>query len=145
MNQALSSYQKNQISGMSQKDLIVMLYTGAIKFVTQAKGHLSESSPEKYSDAIERAHRIIYHLYSTLDFERGGEIASRLGALYTFIIGQLYLVNSTKNVTILDDLLVILNDLREGWQGIEVDSNINQRPRVAIQPPGPQTVVSTKV
>ena len=90
MNQALSSYQKNQISGMSQKDLIVMLYSGAIKFINQAKEHLTESSSEKYSDAIERAHRIVYHLYSTLDFEQGGEIASRLGALYTFIIGQLY-------------------------------------------------------
>jgi len=145
MNQALSSYQKNQISGMNQKDLIIMLYSGAVKFITTAKQHLNEKAIDKYSDAIERAHRIIYHLYSTLDFDRGGEIAEKLGALYTFLIGQLYLVNSTKKESILDDLLIILNDLKEGWQGIEVDASVNQGPQMATLAPGPQTVVSTKV
>jgi len=145
MNQALSSYQKMQISGMSQKDLIVLLYSGAIKFLNKAKECLGNKKSVEFSDAIERTHRIIYHLYSTLDFDQGGEIAQNLGALYTFIIGQLYVVNSTKNISIVDDLIVILNDLKEGWQALEVDNIKHKGPKAGIMPPGPQTVVSTKV
>jgi len=145
MNQALSSYQKNQISGMNQKELIVLLYSGAAKFLTQAKESLKNEAGIEFSDAIERAHRIIYHLYSTLDFKQGGEIADRLGALYTFIIGQLYIVNSTKNENIITDLLVIINDLKEGWQGLNLEDVTQPDPRVDVMPVGPQTVVSTKV
>lgn len=145
MNQALSTYQKMQISGMGQKDLIVMLYSGAVKFLARAQQNLKDEAVADFTDSIERAHRIIYHLYTTLDFERGGEIAQRLGALYTFIIGQLYIVNSTKNDKIISDLLVILNNLKEGWQGLEIESINNQAARTGVMPPGPQTVVSTKV
>jgi flagellar protein FliS len=145
MNQALSTYQKMQISGMNQKDLIVMLYSGVVKFLTRAQQNLKDEAVADFTDSIERAHRIIYHLYTTLDFEKGGEIAQRLGALYTFIIGQLYIVNSTKNENIISDLLVILNDLKEGWQGLEIESTNNPVARTGVMPPGPQTVVSTKV
>jgi flagellar protein FliS len=145
MNQALSTYQKMQISGMSQKDLIVMLYSGAVKFLTRARKNLKDEAVADFTDAIERAHRIIYHLYTTLDFDNGGEIAQRLGALYTFVIGQLYIVNSTKNENIISDLLVILNNLKEGWQGLEIKSIKNPAARKGVMPPGPQTVVSTKV
>jgi flagellar protein FliS len=145
MNQALSSYQKNQISGMSQKDLIVLLYSGAVNFLKQAQNFLKEEKSAEFSDSIERAHRIIYHLYTTLDFDRGGEIAERLGALYTFIIGQLYIVNSTKNEKIISDLLIIINDLKEGWQGLNPEGAEKAKARGSIMPAGNQTVVSTKV
>lgn len=145
MNQALSSYQKNQISGMSQKDLIVLLYSGAANFLKQAQIFLQEEKSAEFSDSIERAHRIIYHLYTTLDFDKGGEIADRLGALYTFIIGQLYIVNSTKNENIISDLLVIINDLKDGWQNLNVENPANAKNRSGIMPTGNQTVVSAKV
>lgn len=145
MNQALSSYQKNQISGMSQKDLIVLLYSGAANFLRQAQIFLQEEKSAEFSDSIERAHRIVYHLYTTLDFDKGGEIADRLGALYTFIIGQLYIVNSTKNEKIISDLLIIINDLKEGWQNLNVENPASAKTRPGIMPTGNQTVVSAKV
>ena len=145
MNQAISSYQKNQISGMSQKDLIVLLYSGAVNFLKQAQKFLQQEKPAEFSDSIERVHRIIYHLYTTLDFERGGEIADRLGALYTFIISQLYIVNSTKNEKIISDLLIIISDLKEGWQGLNMDDVKKTKGRGGVMPTGNQTVISAKV
>ncbi|MBD3218214.1 MAG: flagellar export chaperone FliS [candidate division Zixibacteria bacterium] len=146
MNQALSSYQKNQISGMTQKDLIVLLYNGAVNFLKQAEKYLSEEKPAEFSDSIERTHRIIYHLYTTLDFDQGGEIAEHLGALYTFIIGQLYIVNSTKNEKIISDLLVIINNLKEGWEGLNPEeTSKGAANKYGVMPAGKQTVVSTKV
>jgi flagellar protein FliS len=145
MNQALSSYQKMQISGMGQRDLIVMLYAGAVKFLTRARKNLEENSPAEFSDSVERAHRIIHHLYTSLNFEEGGEIAERLAALYTFIIGQLYVLNSTKNDKIIADLLIILNNLKEGWQNLNIDGSGDRHARVEVMPPGNQTIISAKV
>jgi len=115
MRSGLANYQKNQVAGMSQKDLILLLHTGALKFLDQAKEELAKENTEVFADRIERTHRIVQHLYTTLDFEAGGEIAENLGSLYSFIISQLYIVNSTRSVAIIDDLTDIISNLKEGW------------------------------
>jgi flagellar protein FliS len=121
MNQSLASYRKNQIAGLNQKDLIVLLYSGAIKFLDQAKEELAKSDANAFADRIERAHRIVYHLYTTLDFEAGGEIAEKLGKLYAFVINQLYIVNSTRSEAVLRDIREILVNLKDGWQNLGTD------------------------
>jgi len=118
MNNALATYQRNQVAGMGQRDLILLLYNGALKFLEQARSELDNQRTDVFADKVERVHRSIYHLYTTLDFEKGREIAERLGQLYSFIISQLYILNSTRNVDIINDLKAILTDLRDGWQGI---------------------------
>jgi len=130
MNNALANYRKNQVSGMSQKELIVLLYDGALKFLDQANGHLEEKETNEFADKLERVHRIVYHLYSTLDFENGGEIAEKLGSLYAFIISQLYVLNSTKNSKLVESIKSILTNLRDGWQNVGkgLDSENSQYP-----------------
>jgi len=118
MRHGLADYQKNQVAGMSQKDLILLLHNGALKFLDQARDDLAKDDIEGFADRVERIHRIIHHLYTTLDFEAGGEIAERLGALYSFIISQLYIVNSTRSETIIDDVREVIANLKEGWQEI---------------------------
>ncbi len=118
MNKALANYRKNQVSGMSQKELIVLLYDGALRFLDQANGHLEKKETNEFADKLERVHRIVYHLYTTLDFDKGGEIAEKLGSLYSFVISQLYILNSTKNPQLIVDIKAILSDLRDGWQNI---------------------------
>lgn len=118
MRSALANYQKNQVAGMSQKDMIVLLYSGALKFLDQAEEELSKDNTNGFADKVERVHRIVYHLYTTLDFEAGGEIADKLGSLYSFVISQLYILNSTRSEKIINDLREILVNLKEGWQSI---------------------------
>jgi len=96
----------------------VMLYNGALKFLDQAESRLEEKNVDQFADMIERTHRIVYHLYTTLNFDEGGEIADKLGALYSFIISQLYILNSTKDRKLMDEIRSILIVLRDGWQNI---------------------------
>ncbi len=145
MNNALANYQKNQVAGMSQKDMIVLLYSGAIKFLDQANEELDKDNTEGFADKVERVHRIVYHLYTTLDFDEGGEIAEKLGSLYSFVIGQLYILNSTRNPGIISDLREILSNLKEGWQSLgnvgpeqkdvskQADRNIGTEKVVSVQ------------
>lgn len=145
MNNALANYQKNQVAGMSQKDMIVLLYSGAIKFLDQANEELDKDNTEGFADKVERVHRIVYHLYTTLDFDEGGEIAEKLGSLYSFVIGQLYILNSTRNPGIISDLREILSNLKEGWQSLgnagpgqkdvskQTESNVGTEKVVSVQ------------
>jgi len=141
MRQAVANYQKNQVAGMNQKDLIVMLYTGAIKFLDQAREELDNNKTDAFADRVERVHRIVYHLYTTLDFDSGGEIAEKLGSLYSFLISQLYVLNSTRNESIITDVKDILINLKEGWQNLgtgtpeATDVDHEQRPQVNLDKP----------
>jgi flagellar protein FliS len=119
MNNALATYQKNQVAGMGQRDLILLLYNGALKFLGQAQEELDNDRTDVFADRVERVHRIIYHLYTTLDFDKGGEIAEKLGSLYSFVISQLYILNSTRSPEIIEDLREILSGLKDGWKGVE--------------------------
>lgn len=121
MQSRLANYQKNQVAGMSQKDLILLLHNGALKFLSQAKEELEKENTEAFAERVERTHRIVQHLYTTLDFEAGGEIAEKLGSLYSFMISQLYILNSTRSVAIIDDLSEVISNLKEGWQSLGSD------------------------
>jgi flagellar protein FliS len=144
VNNPLSTYQQAQISGLSQRDLIVMCYKGAIGFLKEAKVKLEEGDAEAFSISIEKAHRIIFHLYTSLDMAQGGEIAQRLGDLYSFLINQIYLLNATKKIDIADSIIKIMSTLKEGWEGL----NGNAVDIPDVRKPQPKTtaqVVSVQI
>ena len=146
MKKALASYQKNQVAGMSQKEMIVLLYTGSLKFLEQAGEELEKGNAEGFADRVERVHRIVYHLYTTLDFDKGGEIAEKLGSLYSFVISQLYVLNSTRNPAIIADIKEILTNLKDGWQNLGQESTgTANAPEENDGNGGPERIVSVKV
>jgi flagellar secretion chaperone FliS len=120
MDKKVTTYQKAQLEGLSQRDLIVMCYRGTIKYLGDARQRLEAGDGEGFSDLIEKAHRVIFHLYTTLDMERGGEVAERLAELYAYLINQIYLLNATKNLEIADGVIKIMGTLKEGWEGIDL-------------------------
>ncbi len=116
MKKKLSSYQRAQVNGASQQELILMCYRGAINYLNEANKSLEAGEVERFSEFLEKAHRVVFHLYTTLDMEKGGEIAEKLADLYSYIINQLYLLNATKNADIFNSVLKVLNNLKEGWE-----------------------------
>jgi flagellar protein FliS len=147
MRSELATYQKNQVAGMSQRDLILLLYNGAIKFLEEARSELDNERTGAFADKVERVHRIIYHLYTSLDFDKGKEIAEKLGQLYSFVISQLYMLNSTRNVEIIDDISMILADLRDGWRGIghSGETPVEEEMAEIVEDTGQEQAVSVQV
>jgi flagellar biosynthetic protein FliS len=135
----------DRISSVSRKDQIVSLYNCAVNLLRQALKYLNENKPAEFTDSIESTRQIFYHLYETLDFNQEGGITRHLGALYTYIIGQLYIVNATKNDKIISDLLVIINNLKEGWEASNPEDISKGILKNGALQAGKQTVVSTKV
>jgi flagellar protein FliS len=68
--------------------------------------------------SISKANKIIISLREHLDFERGGDIAPQLYDLYTFMENHLLEANLSNNPQELREVLVVLNNIKEGWDGI---------------------------
>ena len=115
----VTEYQRNDTLGKSQIDLVIKVYDGAINAFKTAKNNYKENEPQKGYEQLEKVRKFITHLYTTLDFKQGGEIAEKLSKLYVFILTQLDVIEATKDLKKIDDNIKILNNLRSGWTGIK--------------------------
>ncbi|MBN1534990.1 MAG: flagellar export chaperone FliS [Spirochaetes bacterium] len=115
---AYDEYKKTQVTTANQGKLIVMLYDGAIKFITIA---LENMEPQKYDIAnsnIIKAQDIITELLLSLNMKEGGEVSTNLFNLYIYFKKTLLDANIKKDPDILKHVLKLLKELREAWDKI---------------------------
>ncbi len=121
---AYNAYQKTNVSTASQGRLVVLLYEGAIKQLTQAISYLDAqdkilpSNIEKYGIAIQKAQSIITELQVSLDMEKGGDIAKNLMSLYIFFNEELVNATITKSRKKLESVLSMMTQVNDSWRQI---------------------------
>ncbi|MBN1213692.1 MAG: flagellar protein FliS [candidate division Zixibacteria bacterium] len=115
----VSEYQRNDTLGKSQLDLVIKVYDGAISAFKSAKKNYIDNEIREGYEQLEKVRKFVTHLYTTLDFKQGGEIAEQLSKLYVFILTQLDVIEATKDLKKIDDNIKILNNLRSGWTGLK--------------------------
>ena len=125
------AYKKAAVSTVDQGKLIVMLYDGAIKFLNQAIEKMESGENYEAHTNLVRAKTIIAELLASLNMEKGGEIASNLQRLYTFMFNQLIDANLEKDATRVDHVVRLLKELRESWKAVP---NGNQEEKAPIAP-----------
>ncbi len=116
MNAQLNQYQSTQVSTSSPEQVLMMLYDGAIRFISQALLYMKAGEKTAKAENISKAIAIVSELSNTLDFEVGGDIADQLDSLYNFMIQELIsanLQNDQKRLKVVEGLLV---DLRQTWK-----------------------------
>lgn len=134
MNPYLKQYQKSQIETSSPEKILIMLYDGAIQFLNIAKAELTSGNVplniQKIHNNIMGAEKIITEFQDTLNMEIGGEIAQNLYDLYTYLYNRLVEANMKKDVTIIEEVLTHLKDLRDTWsKAIEIYQKENTAKR----------------
>lgn len=97
---------------------IVMLYDGIIRHLKAAAAAIAERRINDRYIAVEKATLIIEALQSCLDHEKGGEIAPQLDQLYTHFIFRLQAINMEDDITICEELLQRIGELRASWKAI---------------------------
>ena len=119
MNYANSStaYRTNAILTASSPQLIVMLYDGARRFLTQASAAMAEHRIELAHRKLRRAEMILRHLQGTLDTEQG-EVAVNLAAVYGFYLRQCSRARFSQDPKMIDEVNAMLGQLRESWATI---------------------------
>lgn len=115
MGGQVETYQQVDTMGKSQLDLVIKVYDGAIKALKDAKSAYEKNDNQEGYEQMERVRKFITHLYTTLDPEKGGEIAEQLGKLYAFVINEISVIEATKDLAKIDDNITVLNNLRSGW------------------------------
>jgi flagellar protein FliS len=115
MRHPASAYRQLSVQGASPLGLVVMLYDGAIAEMRRAAQAIEAHDIQKKCDHLNRALAIIAHLEGTLNFEKGGEVARTLKALYVYARGQVTKANLEDSTEILKSLIEKITSVREAW------------------------------
>ncbi len=99
--------------------LIQMLIDGALERTLKARGYMVRGILADKGENISSAMSIIGGLQASLNKASGGEIAANLDALYTYMIQQLMLSNLQDDIKGLDEVIALLQEIKQGWDGIE--------------------------
>lgn len=114
-----AAYQRAAVLTASQSQLIVMLYDGARRFLTQAATAMITHDIPRAHDRLRRAERIIAHLRATLAFDQAPEIAGNLNALYDFYLRHLNKARILQDPQYVNDVSRMLGALRDAWAQVD--------------------------
>jgi flagellar protein FliS len=107
------AYKTQQIMTAAPEQLTLMLYNGAIRFISESIGAIGEKQVEKAHNANMRTQNIIRELMATLDMQY--EIAKQLMSLYNYMEYRLQSANLKKDVTQLEEVRDLITELRDTW------------------------------
>jgi flagellar protein FliS len=113
-----NAYRQTEVQSRTPLELVVMLYDGALRFVTLARDAIQRRDIPARRDAISRLLAIIAELQSTLDIERGGQVAASLDELYAFVTRRVMDAAFNNDIAALDEARRVLETLKDGWQSI---------------------------
>lgn len=112
------TYFNNQVNTASQKKLIVMLYSGAIKNIKLGIKAIKDKNIAKTNTHFIKSQNIISELMTTLDFDAGGDIAQNLYQLYDYMYQKLIRANIDKDIDKAEEVEKYLLELKEVWEQI---------------------------
>jgi len=113
--QGQTAYQDNEVLTASKERLVSLLYEGLLKRLRQAGKQIAAGDIEGKSESLQKASAIVYELLGSLDFEAGGELASRLAGLYGYFAQEIMEIGRTQDVQRLEALTEMIASLHEAW------------------------------
>ncbi|GGE77460.1 flagellar export chaperone FliS [Shewanella carassii] len=127
MRGSLKSYRKvsleSEISVASPHRIIQLMFNGALERIAQSRYAIEQGDQAAKGVYISKAVGIITGLSSSLNMDAGGEIAKNLNSLYDFMLRRISEANLNNDVQALDDVAVILRDIKEAWDAIPADKH----------------------
>ena len=128
MNSALSSYSdygyNSEIEYADPHRLIQMLFEGALKRISFAKGAMQRKQIVEKGKFISQTIEIVGGLRASLDGDNGGDIAANLESLYEYISRQLVTANLKNSEEILDEVSGLLTDVKVAWDAINAPAAV---------------------
>ncbi|MDA8333837.1 MAG: flagellar export chaperone FliS [Peptococcaceae bacterium] len=110
-------YRKNQVTTASPERIVLLLYDGALRSLRRGGGAMRRGDIQETGNNLCHAQEIIAALLGALDREAGGSLAENMAALYNYILRLVARANVEKDPSPLEEAIVLLGEIREGWQG----------------------------
>jgi flagellar protein FliS len=121
---AAQAYRHTEASSRSPIELIVMLYDGALRFLSQARDAMERQDVIAKRTALSRALEIVSELQSILNMREGGEIAVSLDSLYAWVHKRIIEANLNNDPVAIDEARRVLIPLRDAWAELAVTANL---------------------
>jgi flagellar protein FliS len=90
-------YRQTQFVTADRGRILLLMFDGALKFLTLAEKGLREENIEQFVHNLSRAQAVIAELLHTLNHKAGGTIAGNLDRLYRFMLDHLVEANIEKS------------------------------------------------
>jgi flagellar protein FliS len=113
------AYQKTAVNTVDQRKLILMLYDGAIKFLSHAVEKMGKNEVYEAHTHLIKGKSIIAELLASLNLEAGGDIARNLQRLYAYMFNELIDANLNKDPDRVQRVVHLLRELRTAWQSLK--------------------------
>jgi len=114
---APNAYRESAVLTATPEQLVVMLYDGANRFLTQSAIAMRDGRAGLAGEKLRRAEAIIDELLATLDMSIG-EIADRLQALYLFFKEHLMAARIKQDAGKVDEVARFMRELRSSWAAV---------------------------
>ncbi|QLA15153.1 flagellar export chaperone FliS [Desulfolutivibrio sulfoxidireducens] len=121
MQTAAKAYLKTQVNTTSQGEILILLYEGALKYLAQAREKIAARDYAAKGILISRVLDILTELQSSLNAQKGGELAGNLQKLYFYCSTRLLQANMKMDTAILDEVVRILAGLRDAFHAANAE------------------------
>jgi len=119
---ALKAYeqveQEFMVESASRHRLIEILFTELIACIDRALLGIEVNNQSARSAGVSKALTIVYSLRTSLDFERGGDVANSLADLYDWARIQLLGTNKDRPEERLKAVRTTISEIAEAWSSI---------------------------
>ena len=117
------------VADASPTRLVQIIFEHILSYLATASGCMQRIQDNRplndvvaKGNAMSKAIALIDQLNSTLDMERGGQIAENLRALYGYMLNRLTLANATNDVSVVTEVVGLVTKIKSGWDQIVTDS-----------------------
>ncbi len=117
-------YQNNQLNVDSKEDLLLATFEEIMSKLNILALAIKDRYLERKVEEIEKIISALEVLRASLDFEKGGEIAKNLDAIYAFCVDELIKANLTNNVEYVQNVKEVLSAIYDGFK--EAAKSINK-------------------
>lgn len=124
LNTFYTAYRDTGIKTASGGTLVIMLYDEAVRQLSSAlqkfnaEGKVAPGDIEGFGAALVKTQEIINELQTSLDMDKGGDVAKNLMSLYIYFNQELLSINLRKDRKKLEFVLDMLTQMRDSWAAV---------------------------
>ena len=102
-----------RITSANKTELVEILYEMLLEYVDDAKAAIEKNDLDEIHEAIRKARAVLRELMESIDFTT--EIAGNFMSLYAYVNKELLLAEIRKDVSVFDNVKVVLEPLRDTY------------------------------
>ncbi len=120
-NDGYNQYLRSKVLTASKAELTLMLYDGAIKFCNMAIMCIEKKDIAGANTNIKKTEAIIEEFMATLNYKY--PVANDFKVVYEYIHDRLVQANLKKDISILNEVLEHLREMRDTWKEVMRTAN----------------------